>query len=350
MKKSGYEYKEYIPNTKSGWNQKMLNIKIKHIARVIKDINADIIALQEVESKTVLKRLNLTLGNKKYPYMYSDFINKGVDNVLLSRYPIKSHKAYRVNGRFRPIHKVMVDIKGLHVSLFLNHWPSYKHGVKKRMKFAKKLENLYSKEKNYILLGDFNSPLHVDKNGWGKAIHYVMKDNINLWYDFVNAQRYSHTFYKSKNALDHIIISKTINYKEGSFKVFKPKYLLNKYKQPKRWLISKNGRGKHLGLGYSDHFAIVATFSTKSYKKNKPLHVKIKRLLQTHKTRVNYVVDDVMVVDKNKYGVTIEDKNRDKIYIYNPYSELVLGKIYSLHVKELATYKGKKEIVLVEQN
>jgi len=30
--KSGYEYKEYIPNTKSNWNQKTYKIKLKNIA------------------------------------------------------------------------------------------------------------------------------------------------------------------------------------------------------------------------------------------------------------------------------------------------------------------------------
>ncbi|HIP29610.1 MAG TPA: endonuclease/exonuclease/phosphatase family protein, partial [Sulfurospirillum arcachonense] len=72
-KKSGYEYKEYVPNSKSGWSEKMLSIKIKNLARIIKDIDADIISLQEVENRDVLKRLNLALRKKKYPYMYSSF-------------------------------------------------------------------------------------------------------------------------------------------------------------------------------------------------------------------------------------------------------------------------------------
>ncbi len=57
MKRSGWEYKEYIPNTVSEWNQKNFDIKVKHTARTIKDINADIIALQEIESLDALKAL-----------------------------------------------------------------------------------------------------------------------------------------------------------------------------------------------------------------------------------------------------------------------------------------------------
>ncbi len=62
------------------------------------------------------------------------------------------------------------------------------------------------------------------------------------------------------------------------------------------------------------------------------------------------MLKDVIVIGKSKYGVTIEDKNRDKIYIYRPDCHFEVGKVYSLHVKELATYKGKKEITLLDFN
>jgi len=73
-------------------------------------------------------------------------------------------------------------------------------------------------------------------------------------------------------------------------------------------------------------------------------------LLHTQRRRVNFLLKDVMVIDATKYGVTIEDKNRDKIYMYQPDINLEVGKIYNLHIKELATYKGNKEIVLVDFN
>ncbi|WP_024955627.1 endonuclease/exonuclease/phosphatase family protein [Sulfurospirillum arcachonense] len=350
IKKSGYEYKEYIPNTKSGWNEKTLSIKIKNLSRVIKDLDADILALQEVENKEVLKRLNLALSTKKYPYMYSSFKTKGVDSVLLSRFPIKTYKLYKVIDIYRPIHKVVVNIKGLHVTFFLNHWPSYKQGNSKRMQYAKALKSFYKKEKNFILLGDFNSPFSIDKQGWGKAVHCVFKDNYNLWYELPFKQRYTHAFFKRRSALDHIIISKDIFYVQNSFNTFKPSYILDKNKNPKRWQISNRGKGKHLGQGYSDHIPIKAMFSTKKLKESKPKDITIKKLITTNKIKVDYVLKDVMVIDKNKYGVNIEDKYRDKIFIYKPDCNFELGNIYTLHVKELAVYKGKKEIVLLDFN
>ena len=347
-KNSGYEYKEYTPYSNSNWNEKMLGVKIKNLARVIKNINSDIISLQEVESKEVLKRLNQALGKQKYPYTYSSFKTKGLDIVLLSRYPIKESNSYNILKRFRPIHRVVVDVEGLYITLFMNHWPSYRHPIKTRIKFAKRLKSLYEKEKNYILLGDFNSPLRKNKKAWGAELELISNENHNLWFDTPYNNRYSYKFYKIKNAIDHIIVSQSMykRYVIGSFHVHRFDYVVDKYGNAKRWKISNKGKGKHLGIGYSDHFAISAVFTTTKQKVNYPKEITIKELLKKD-GKVNYFLKDVMVTNKSKYGVIVEDKNRDKIYIYRPDCNFSIAEVYSLHVKKLGMYKGEKEIVLL---
>jgi len=347
--KSGYEFEQYIPYGKSGWSKKMYAIKIKNIARVIKDIDADIISLQEVENRGVLKRLNLALGKKKYPYMYSSFKSAKFDVVLLSRYPIKEHSSYTIQKRFRPIHRVVLDVEGFEFTIFMNHWPSKIHSVETRMKYAKKLKYLYSKEKNYILLGDFNSPFIKQKSDWGKAVELVSQKNHNLWYDIPSNKRYSYKFFKIRNAIDHIIVSNSMfdRYIKGSFKVHRYDYLVAKYGNANRWQISNKGRGKHLGRGFSDHFAISAYFDTSEQKRAKPKPISIKKLIKKDNGRVNFLLEDVMIVHKSEFGVVIEDKNGDTIYIHRPDKNLELGKIYSLHVKKIGEYKGKKQIVLL---
>ena len=57
-KMDGGEYEEYMPENKHGWNEAMLQIKIANLARVIKDMDADVIALAEIENKEVLEKLN----------------------------------------------------------------------------------------------------------------------------------------------------------------------------------------------------------------------------------------------------------------------------------------------------
>ena len=49
------EYEEYKPNTKSLWNQRNFDIKLKNIIKVIEDLDADIIALQEIENLDLIK-------------------------------------------------------------------------------------------------------------------------------------------------------------------------------------------------------------------------------------------------------------------------------------------------------
>jgi len=52
----GTEYKEYIPGTHN-WNARMVQIKLKHTAQVICDLDADILGLQEIENKHIFGQL-----------------------------------------------------------------------------------------------------------------------------------------------------------------------------------------------------------------------------------------------------------------------------------------------------
>ena len=45
LKKDNSEYSEFIPNTKSNWNENTFNIKVNNLIKVLKDIDVDIIAL-----------------------------------------------------------------------------------------------------------------------------------------------------------------------------------------------------------------------------------------------------------------------------------------------------------------
>ena len=41
LKKSGYEYKEYIPYATSNWDDRNYKTKLKNLSKVIRDIDAD---------------------------------------------------------------------------------------------------------------------------------------------------------------------------------------------------------------------------------------------------------------------------------------------------------------------
>ncbi|ATB69985.1 exonuclease-endonuclease-phosphatase (EEP) domain-containing protein [Sulfurospirillum diekertiae] len=276
----GNEYEEYKPNTKHGWNEAMLQIKIANIARVITDMDADIIALEEVENKAVLQKLNAALGSKMYPYLF--YPNKkervNIETALLSRFPIEKTSSIFIKDQARGIHRITLKIDNKRLDVYINHWPAQKEKEEERLIYATTLHNLLLKEEGseYLLLGDFNSPYQVQKD-WGMGLVTILNAGdkkstlYNLWYDLPVEKRYSHSYGKQKATLDHIIIPKTlsdgkgIDYNEASLAVFVRPYMLDENNNPKRWQISDRGRGVHQGEGFSDHFPLTAIFHTSSY-------------------------------------------------------------------------------------
>lgn len=299
LKKDGHEYTEYIPNTISKWNQKNYNIKLKNISRVIKDINADIIAFQEIESLNALKDLRFQLKRDGAYYQYYKIANKKNTTVkvaLLSKIPFIYTKEIYVTSsyKYRNILEAKFNIDGNDLYVFVNHWKSKAGPESMRIVSAKKLLHRIKeigKDKNIILLGDFNSDYeeykifkrkrkHNDTNGKTGINHvlhtlhqidkaskttYEADSLYNLWYDTAKKNRYSYLFRGRKEALDNIIISQPLLRKDGisyiydSMDTFKPSYLF-KGKNLYRWQTTRKKPHKHKGKGFSDHLAVVAKF------------------------------------------------------------------------------------------
>jgi len=151
------------------WNKDVVNNKLKNIAKVVNsyDGGADIIVLQEVENENVLRMLVEELGANKYKY-YSLLEGpdvRGIDNGVISKYPITFSKLHRIdlgsssNRPTRDILETRVNVDGKEISLFANHWPSQggpsilrEHAARALVKVAKN-----STSDLTIALGDFNT-------------------------------------------------------------------------------------------------------------------------------------------------------------------------------------------------
>lgn len=303
MNDDGTEYEQYIPNTSWGWTEEMHRIKLRNTAQVIKDMGADVIGLQEIESETVLKELKAELNRQGiyYPYYaFSRTKNTSVSVALLSKYPIKSALSHPVSAsrEFRDILEAKLDINGKTLRIFVNHWKSKSGPESMRIQSAKVLKkrlNELDKDEPYVLLGDFNSHYeeyqtfvksrkHNDTEGI-TGINHVLKTidedekpilisslkecndcSYNLWYELPQEQRWSHEYKGGHEALDNMIISpsladgKGVEYVRGSFEKFEAPYLFDKGK-PYRWQQSRKFPKHHLGEGYSDHLPIFAKFN-----------------------------------------------------------------------------------------
>lgn len=208
----GSEYSEF----KNGsWGMGQYTHKLNQITTILLDLNADIIALQEIENEGVLKDLAQKTGYKFYKFATLNS-RSPVGLGFLSRLPFTTTKKFIVDGvKTRPILMVCVDFKDL--CLFNAHLPAYKNDISQRKKAANTLINAAKNRKKSIILGDLNS-----QRGYGFLLENLTGYK-NLW-DTKSAPT-------NKNAIDHILLSDdlfdtkknnaTFGYKNASFNVFK---------------------------------------------------------------------------------------------------------------------------------
>jgi len=363
LKFNGSEYREYIPNYYN-WNIKTLRLKLKNISEVICEIDADIIGLQEIENLNALKLLQKTLKYYGCPYRYYAITNKSTtatEVAILSRFKIENFKILKVPKKsLRDILEVKIVIDKTPLFIFINHWSSKRNRVVSSISakiLKRRLKELKNKE--YILLGDFNSNYNEDRlakilnaNRRVCQISPNSFSHYNLWYELPIYQRWSYNFYGKKEGLDNILIAPTlmdgkrVEYIKGSFNRFKPKYLFHKRGYILRWAY-KNG--KHLGVGYSDHLPLYAKFSTTKPFKFPNCNITDSNITALKKTNIRLPVrlKKIEVIElKEKNIAYIKDKSGEiKIFGVDVNNNLKKGGLYDIVVYKITKYRGEIEIV-----
>lgn len=381
------EYEEYIPN-KTNWNQEILDKKLTNISRVINDLDADIVALQEIESEASL----LLLMAQTPKYKYYSFIKNPLSSIglgIISKFEIINTKSILIDAKntySRPILEAILKIDNKLLKVYVNHWRSKAAGESARIPYAKSLYKQISSQNDdipYIILGDFNSNydefqtfLYDKKLNNTKGItaindilrttikgNFITKENIssyaddivhyNLWLEIPDYERYNYKFRGSPNTPDSIIISSSllngdkISYIHNSFGVFKPEYIYKKgYIQ--RWTMDK--KGFHKGSGYSDHLPIYASFSTniKNNSNKSPIQKidssKISHLYHIESLSNQIELKNVVVLYKNGNFAIIKQQNDRAIFVYNQAKNLSVGKIYDITIDKIGKFYGQRQI------
>ncbi len=389
MRIDGSEYKEYIPN-QHNWTKEIVENKLNHTSEVICDIEADIIALQEVENSYILDRLLKRLQKVGCEYRYSAIThtkNSSIEVALLSKYPIKDTQSIEVGVRFRDILKVTLDIEETLLTLFVVHFKAKsRDGVEsKRIKSATilmdKIVDLPKREE-YIILGDFNSDydeyLHItpkldDTNGT-TAINDILQTKINNslidkrdiqklkkgtnhytpWQELKPYQRWSYKFYGHKKTMDNILLSssmfdsKGLDYVNNSFRVFKMDYLFTNKGYINRWEYKNK---LHTGKGYSDHLPIYAIFDKKPFEADRvqrKIIKDIKYLYTIKKLHYKVVLKDIVVIKKIKESAIIKQTPSGRgVYLFGCAKEIKEGYRYDIEVESIQSYKGLKEVTQI---
>jgi endonuclease/exonuclease/phosphatase family metal-dependent hydrolase len=372
------DYPEYSPGGKFGWTRAVLDAKLDNMAFVIKDVDAEIIALQEIESENALALLQERLFRMgvKYPYVeIADGRQTSVRCAILSKFPISLKEEIRVgHDNERGILKVVLDIETHPLILYVNHWKSKAGPESKRIKYARALAAdilQLTCDVDFILIGDFNSDYNeyetfkdirrLNDTRGVTGINHIMntvkgtqiigeshltdqKDCqyvYNLWLEIPETRRWSVNFFGQKNSPDSIIVSKGlydskgISYVDNSFDKFDPDYLFD-HNKVFRWQRAKRGKGRHLGKGYSDHLPIFAKFSTTPFcfaSPGQPFFSEpevrcIADLYSLKKGSVNVRIQKGIVIYKERDHAVIKQKNGRAIYVYKVAKELQYGMAY----------------------
>lgn len=203
----------------------------KITAELIKLMDADILALQEVEDLQVLDRFNaryLRYMDYKHRILVDGFNARKIDVALLSRYPIVHVRSYRnerneINTSWlfsRDCLEVDVDVNGSRLRLYINHFKSMIGGRKRtkarRKKQVAKVAEIIKKDwvefdykGNYIVLGDFN-----DYPGVGTSLNKLIKHPFleNVLMRIPKKDRWTHYWAGGDqySQLDYILISKDL--------------------------------------------------------------------------------------------------------------------------------------------
>lgn len=220
------------------------------------DINADIVALQEVESQPVLSQFRdkylRDMGYKEVVLVEGND-QRGIDVALMSRYPIsdvKSHKEVRFNVPGQGVQGFSRDLLQLRVNgpnnykftVFVAHLKSH-HGdgpadIKRQAEAEKAREIIAAFQQanpgeNVILMGDLNDPHTsqflaplVNPQVSGLGMHDVIAEELG-----VSESVFTYHPQKYRSRIDFIMMNENMikEYQPKSVKLYKP------YKQGDAW-------------------------------------------------------------------------------------------------------------------
>jgi endonuclease/exonuclease/phosphatase family metal-dependent hydrolase len=166
-----------------GW----LELKTEHVneiatqntARVIRDVNADVIATVEVDGRIALQRFNTQslpfVSGTPYPHVMVIDGNddRGIDVGLMSRFPVGTMRSHvddadngtRIFSRDCPEYQIVLPSGG-RLLLLVNHLKSKASGTQedssaKRLRQAERVREIYDARRqtgltHVVVLGDFN--------------------------------------------------------------------------------------------------------------------------------------------------------------------------------------------------
>ena len=274
--------REWTPEGRKKWDTPRYRRKIENIARVIDDLNADLIAVSEIENENVVRDLMYAMRTD-YNYLHRDSRDRrGMDIVLFYRgsrfYPERT-ELRKGTGLPRELLIVEGSLEGIPVTLIVCHLPSLLNRASDRRAALRSLRAAADSLRdghplrNLIVLGDFNAA--PDSPDFARILSVrsflpqdgsrpVENEKNELRSPFIPLGRkgYGSYVYRDKRFLyDHILLSPSLTYDGaalrygGSCGIFVRDYMIHREGAFKGYPIRTFRQQVYTG-GYSDHFPV----------------------------------------------------------------------------------------------
>lgn len=276
---------EFTPRGAKRWNTERYREKIDHLSRVIDDLGADLLALEEVESEAVVRDLMYAMQSD-YNYIHRRSGDpRGMNLTLLYRgsrfFPTRVRQVFG-RGLTRSLLTVDGELLDEPVTLILCHLPSQMNATGYRLAAFRSLRGTVDSllcadpQRKLIVLGDFNAEPDARESRKILVIRpeTALQDEPvgtqALYTPFIRLRRqgYGSLIYRDRRQLfDYIAFSRAfatgpgLRY-YGHCGIFARDYLIHRSGPLKGYPIRTFQSGRYTG-GYSDHLPVFLDFESK---------------------------------------------------------------------------------------
>ena len=254
----GTEYKEFLDG-KSNWGETLYKQRVDKTNAIIKEINADVIVLEELEKETELYDLS-------YNYKYAAFAKEEGASIgigVLSKREITdvqwhstfTQKRGKKSSPTRPILSFCVKDGNNTITIFANHWKSKLGGGEVQRLLQESTLSFFASRaaknsRGVVALGDFNMD-NSEFNLVGKytALRSFFGDDFlcrSVWNDN-EIEGGSYGYRDEWERIDNILYSGDVSLSD--FTVLAKEPLLDEKGFPARFILYKR-------TGYSDHLPL----------------------------------------------------------------------------------------------
>lgn len=275
---------EFTPGAAKKWTTERLQIKLRNLARVLKDCNAgqgpDVLGLSEVENRATVEMLVKQLSplGRQYKIVHRDSPSgRGIDCALVydaKRVELASHRFLQISDlKTREIVEAELKFIGVPLTVFVNHWPSKGNPPSARIAAAtilrKRIDQLLERDEmaEIVVIGDLNEMPYEAAVGktlktWSDPKTIYPRVLFNSTWSLHEDKKGTYVYRNQWEVIDHVILSQglldehQLRWVPGSTKTIQNPYQMFHPRQGIPRPSRSYSRDTFHDDGFSDHLPV----------------------------------------------------------------------------------------------